>query len=145
MGLAHRGHLLARHLLHIYVLLHVGDLYFLLCETAIHLSVKRSSDATASDGLVNPAQELQLKTGSAKSAKSDAWFRVGAHTFVTNSNVEKHLFDLINVGSIGTCDFDADAFLLVRSPGLVNDLGVAHNRVGYCHLDVVTSQKARAA
>ena len=38
---------LARHLLHIYVLLHVRNLNFLLVEAAVHLGIKRITDATA--------------------------------------------------------------------------------------------------
>ena len=64
---------------------------------------------------------------------------------MTSADLEKHLFDMVDIRPISTRDFNADTFLLGGSPGRVDDLGVAHNSVGHCDFNVITSQEARTA
>jgi phosphoenolpyruvate carboxykinase (ATP) len=132
-------------LLHVHVVLAVRDLDALCAEALEDAPVEIRDHALARGWLRDPDVERELQPRGAEREEATLGRRLLAAPGEALGAREQHSVHLVDIRGAGHRHPGADALLDVGPTGLVDDLGVAHQRVGHRDLDVVAGEDARGA
>lgn len=94
---------------------------------------------------LNPAQQFEVQTRIAETAKSNAWLGYRADLLVICSDAFECRNNMVDVTAIGNTDSDPDAVFLGWPASLVDDLAVAQNAVRNRDFHIIPCEQARAA